>query len=50
MPPSPRLSARISTITYFNVTTTVSAQAIIDSTPKTRGSLTSPLAKHCFTV
>ena len=33
MPPSPRLSARIRTMTYFTVTTMVSDQAISDSTP-----------------
>ena len=50
MPPSPRLSARISTRTYLMVTTSISAQAINDSTPKTRRSLTIAFTKHCLTV
>jgi len=31
MPPSPRLSARMISTTYFSDTTTISAQNIIDS-------------------
>ncbi len=51
VPPAPRLSARMITMTYLNVTTTVSAQAINDSTPRTLASLTPPApARHCFTV
>ena len=35
MPPSPSLSARMMMVTYFTVTTSVSDQKIIDSTPST---------------
>ena len=35
MPPSPRLSARMTKTTYFTVTTRISAQAISDRKPST---------------
>ncbi len=35
MPPSPRLSARISTVTYLNETTKLRDQTISESTPRT---------------
>ena len=35
MPPSPLLSARMISVTYFNVTTITSDQKITDSTPRT---------------
>jgi len=41
MPPSPRLSARSIRITYFSVTTTISAQKIVDTVPRTFASLNS---------
>ena len=51
MPPSPRLSARISTITYLIVTTKVRDQAISDNTPYTRGTVTESIPlKHCLIV
>ena len=34
-PPSPRLSARMTTMTYFRVTTMINAQVISDSMPST---------------
>ena len=37
MPPSPRLSARRIRITYFSVTTTISAQKITDTAPTMLG-------------
>jgi hypothetical protein len=52
-PPSPRLSARITTTTYFSVTTTISAQVISDRMPSTSsGTGFSPVnsLKHSFTV
>jgi hypothetical protein len=44
MPPSPSLSARSSTTTYFNVTISVSAQRMSESTPTTASRGTAPLA------
>jgi len=35
MPPSPSLSARMMMVTYFSVTTRISAQNASDSTPST---------------
>ena len=35
IPPSPLLSARMITVTYFTVTTIISAQNASDSTPST---------------
>ncbi len=40
MPPSPWLSARITSTTYFSDTTTISAQKISDSTPSTASGVT----------
>ena len=44
MPPSPRLSARITTTTYFNVTTMISAQTIRERIPMTPEWVTSPVS------
>ena len=52
-PPSPRLSARMTTTTYFRVTTTISSQVISDRMPSTfSGVGCSPVnsLKHSFTV
>src|SRR5262252_2680489 len=47
MPPSPRLSARMSTMTYLIVTMMVRAQTISESTPNTRGVVTAAASwKH----
>jgi len=35
MPPSPRLSARMMSITYLSETTIISAQKIVDNPPRT---------------
>ena len=35
MPPSPRLSARMMSVTYLSVTMIISAQKMIDSMPST---------------
>jgi hypothetical protein len=40
VPPSPLLSARNSSSTYFSVTVTISAQTISDSTPSTMSRVT----------
>ena len=34
MPPSPRLSARSTSVTYFRLTTSISAQKIADNPPR----------------
>ena len=44
MPPSPRLSARITTTTYFSVTTMISAQTIRERMPMTPAWVTSPVS------
>ena len=45
MPPSPRLSARRISTTYFSVTTSISAQKIVDTAPMTSGAIScTPLA------
>ena len=53
MPPSPRLSARITKVTYFTVITMMSAHRISDSTPSTFSGVTGTgwwLAKTSFMV
>jgi hypothetical protein len=51
MPPSPRLSARMSTMTYLIVTMMVRAQTISESTPNTRGIVIAAASwKHCLTA
>ena len=42
VPPSPLLSARSRSSTYFSVTMMMSAQKISDSTPSTAARVTSP--------
>jgi len=51
-PPSPLLSARRISITYFSETMTVMLQNIIDNTPNTLSGVsgTWPGAKICLTV
>ncbi len=47
MPPSPRLSARITRKTYFTVTMTISDQKINDSTPMISMFVVSPGSNSC---
>ena len=52
-PPSPLLSARMTTATYFSVTTTISAQVMSDSMPSTLscvGCMPVYSLKHSLTV
>jgi len=53
VPPSPRLSARITSTTYLSETTTISTQKIADSPPSTLSTLSGmpcPGAKVSFTA